>query len=820
MPPRFTPIFLSLLVLFGVTAPLSGVPPATPRVYHIDLSAPASPPRRGHLDLGGSRPSSPGGSISVNSFYLERDGHPFVPVVGEFHYARFPAAGWEESLRKMKAGGITVVATYVFWNLHERTEGTFDWSGDLDLRRFIATAGRVGLDAIVRIGPFAHGEMRNGGLPDWLYGRDFEVRSNDPGYLAQVDRLYAAIGAQLHGLLYRDGGPVIGFQLENEFQHSAAPWEINYPGAPVLRTIAERDAGVTHGGVSVSAAENRHSAYGRDHMANLKLIAQRHGLVAPLYTATGWGNASIVPLGSLPVTAAYPYPFWTPTAKPSPFYLFKDLHAAPDYAPVSFDPTAYPSIPAELGAGIQPIYARRPFVPEESLEPLVIRVLGSGSNGVGYYMYHGGATPVFDRFYNEDASGVPKINYDYQSPIGQYGQTRTSYHTLRLLHHFLASYGARLAPLPAVLPPTNAALTPADTDTLRFAARAASGRGFLFLQNFQDHATTHDLADLRLEIADGSGRPIAIPRTDTFTLAQNACAILPVNLDLAGALLRSATVQPLTVIRDATDRPRFVFFSIPGFPPELIFSRGTIAAPQDCTVESLADGETRVLGRAGEVFSFTVDGAPVLVVPRETALGAVAAPDGHLLFSDATLLPSAAGTTVLSPGVTDVIVHVYPALARPPALLSPDATVAEAPALALGLSAFRIGFSPVHYAAEVRRLTARKFAVRLPALPAAAHELFMRVNYVGDTGMAFVDGHLIDDHFYFGRPWDISLRRFADRLADRELIFVFQPIRRDATYLKDIPAAFSPAFADGEQDHFEFRGVEFTPEYRAELQFR
>ena len=113
-------------------------------------------------------------------------------------------------------------------------------------------------------------------------------------------------------------------------------------------------------------------------MTALKRIARAHGLDVPLYTATGWGNAAIVPRGSVPVTAGYAYPFWAPVA-PSPLYLFKDLRRQPDYAPVSYDPALYPSLPAELGPGIMPTYTRRARVPPESVAPLIVRVLGSGS---------------------------------------------------------------------------------------------------------------------------------------------------------------------------------------------------------------------------------------------------------------------------------------------------------------------------------------------------------------------------------------------------------------------------------------------------------
>ncbi len=47
--------------------------------------------------------------------------------------------------------------------MHERKEGQFDWSGDLNLRKFLEIVKKNDLYAIVRMGPFCHGEIRNGG---------------------------------------------------------------------------------------------------------------------------------------------------------------------------------------------------------------------------------------------------------------------------------------------------------------------------------------------------------------------------------------------------------------------------------------------------------------------------------------------------------------------------------------------------------------------------------------------------------------------------------------------------------------------------------
>ena len=118
---------------------------------------------RGHLNLGGANPQ--GGRIDVNNLYLERDGKPWVPIMGEFHFSRGSRPHWYRELCKMKAGGVTVVATYLFWIYHEEEEGRFDFTGDRDIRAFLLACQRAGLEAVIRIGPWAHGECRKSPTP-------------------------------------------------------------------------------------------------------------------------------------------------------------------------------------------------------------------------------------------------------------------------------------------------------------------------------------------------------------------------------------------------------------------------------------------------------------------------------------------------------------------------------------------------------------------------------------------------------------------------------------------------------------------------------
>ena len=158
-----------------------------------------------------------GVALTANGVSLLQDGKPIVPVMGEFHYSRYPRAEWRDELLKMKAGGITVVSSYVFWIHHEEVEGKFDWSDNRDLRAFVQFCGEVGLRCILRCGPWDHGEVRNGGFPEWLLDKHLKLRTNDAAYLKEVAKLYAAIAGQVKGMLWKDGGPVIGIQIENEY---------------------------------------------------------------------------------------------------------------------------------------------------------------------------------------------------------------------------------------------------------------------------------------------------------------------------------------------------------------------------------------------------------------------------------------------------------------------------------------------------------------------------------------------------------------------------------------------------------------------------
>jgi beta-galactosidase len=783
--------------------------------YTIDVKGVKNDIIRGHLDLGGS--NSAGDSIGVNSFYIERNGKPFIPVIGEFHYSRFPNQYWDEELKKMKAGGINVVATYVFWILHEFTENQFDWTGDLDLRHFVELCKSNELDVIVRIGPFAHGEIRNGGLPDWLYGRPIEVRSNDPVYLFYTNRFYQQIGQQLAGLMFKDEGPVIGIQLENEYQHSAAPWAFTYTDAPKERTVARHDNKITLDGVGINSLGNEFADMGRDHMKTLKELAQKAGLIAPIYTATGWGYATIVEKGSIPVMAGYAYPFWVPSSKPSPFYLYKNIHQNPDYSPVSYDVNLYPSMAAELGTGISVTYSRRPRVPGESFLPMMVRTVGSGTNGLGFYMYHGGTTPSIGNFFLNEGAGLANKSYDYQSPIGEFGKVSSGYYPLKLINLFLKSYSSELAPLYPVLPASNEGITPEDTNTLRFAVRSNGEKGFLFMHNFQDKIETVDLTGLSIDVQTQSGK-VRFPETGHFTLKSGSSAIFPFNMDYSGVAVYMATVQPLCHLVN-NKKNYHVFFSIDGITPTMLF-KGKVKIMGDKLNVQYKKGNTVIQLEANKPCRFEINGTSFLVLPYQKALDAYLvgkAGEERLVLSTALVLEDPYGLSLISDNQTLFDVSIFPKASH---IEVQKGQITKKEQTKDFMDHYTVQLPEVKPELELVKADDRHFVLRASKLEfSSINDVFIKFDYRGDRGICMLGGHLACDNLYTSQPWVLGLKRFQNQLKQNDMYFYFLPMRNDAPYLVYLDKETMPDFGN-KKEFLEIKKPEIWVEYKVRLKIQ
>lgn len=154
--------------------------------------------------------------IKDKNFYL--DGEKFTIYSGAMHYFRILPEYWKDRLAKLKAAGLNTVETYVCWNLHEPQPNNFDFSGILDIKRYVKTAEELGLKVILRPGPYICAEWDLGGFPAWLLkDKNMRLRCNDEKYLAYVERYIRRLFNELDECMSANGGNIIAVQIENEY---------------------------------------------------------------------------------------------------------------------------------------------------------------------------------------------------------------------------------------------------------------------------------------------------------------------------------------------------------------------------------------------------------------------------------------------------------------------------------------------------------------------------------------------------------------------------------------------------------------------------
>ena len=146
------------------------------------------------------------------------DGKPFRVISGEMHYPRVPREYWRARLKMARAMGLNAITTYVFWNEHEQTPGTYDFTGNNDVAEFIREAQQEGLWVVLRPGPYVCAEWEFGGYPAWLLKDPATVvRSSDPKFMEPAVRWIKRLGQELAPLQAGNGGPIVLVQVENEY---------------------------------------------------------------------------------------------------------------------------------------------------------------------------------------------------------------------------------------------------------------------------------------------------------------------------------------------------------------------------------------------------------------------------------------------------------------------------------------------------------------------------------------------------------------------------------------------------------------------------
>jgi len=681
---------------------------------------------------------------------LERDGVPVIPISGELHYSRIPRHRWDARLRSTVAGGVTVVSTYVPWLHHVPDRGVPQFGGNLDVGAFIDACGNHRLDVILRLGPWCHGELRNGGFPDWVAAADVAHRTDDPRYLELVEEWFGQLAGHL-GRRAGSDGVLLAIQLENELY--------DQPG----------------------------------HLVTLKALARQAGLAAPLWTATGWGGAELPAEEVFPVYGGYADGFWVsseagwdPSFREHFFFSHQwddpgigaDLRHGQLSAVVDAGEVVFPPATCELGGGMATAYHRRPV-----LEPLDVATpawckIGNGSAWQGYYMFAGGTNPVGgpDGWQESHATGypndLPRLSYDFHAPIGEAGEITGSHAELRRQHAFLTAFGAGLSGLPSWLPEVGPAGV-GDRTTPRWAVRSDGDKGYLFLAWHQPYERLDPLPGVQFEIAsrEGSGGGAITVPSEPVTVEPGTLAAWPLFQEYGGIVVEWITATPVTLLAGSR-APVLVLIAARGLPVELRVAAGVAVSAE----AGLAEG-------SGGTYRLTPSEVPVRLVSASGALDLLVLPAGVGAelwvreYPERTLLLSGREISWGGEGAVQVVAAgEVPRVRR----YEPDRgcfmPVALEPAPGVGRSGVarvelvraagevpdgygqREGRASSPLPSELERL-AGIYRVVLPEwVRGGGVEGRLRITWAGDVAELVVDGVTVSDRFWDGSSWTVDLR--------------------------------------------------------------
>lgn len=680
-------------------------------------------------------------TISCNSYYIKKDSTPIFFNSAEFHYFRTPQKYWEEEILKLKASGINMISSVVPWIMHEEKENVFNFKNHLDIKYFIELCKKHNLYFCLRLGPYIHAELINGGLPQWLMEKPIKTRSNNEGYLFYAKRYLDNLLFRVDGLFYNQGGPIVAIYLENELDE------------------------------------------GPEHLEFLKKYITACGYNAPIYFFTSMPYEFDWYKEAIPTGGTYPFPTWgsdMTAMLSSGNYLFtnscKIYHEGYEaYSIANKTPYAL----TEIGSGIMTSKEIRPLVPPNAISALTAVKLASGCNFINYFMYHGGINPHpnGDYYFGDDIS--PEMSYDFQAPIGEFGQMREMNKHLKIISLFINEFGSDIAPLSVCLQENNDKITENNITDLRYAARSDGNKGYLFINNYQDHLVPTNKSNLQFDIILDD-EVITFPKYKLIDIASEDYAILPFNMNINGITIKYATAQPVTTIKDNNITYLIMTTPFNCTYAEFCFDINTIETIKvEKEFSEIYDNATIVIKNYGNnSMKVTSKNGEVLVIKtikKEEALNLWKLKindKDQIIISDLQLTNNENDISLIIKKSGKYKFKVFPAINQNLILDKKCVT----PIINNDFSEYNLpvniqSVNGVHY--DINNDNA-KITINDDIL-SGYKEVFLEIDYKGDMAKAFIGDKLILDNFYHNEKWQIGLDRYLNELQNNNLYIKIYP---------------------------------------------
>ncbi len=318
------------------------------------------------------------GILTTDGKHFKMDGEKYTILSGAMHYFRIVPQYWKDRLKKLKACGFNTVETVTCWNLHESKEGVFNFSGMLDIEEYIRTAAELGLNVILRPGPYICAEWDFGGLPSWLLNYPkMRLRCYDELFLSKVRSYYIELFRRIGPHLSTRGGNVIAVQIENEY-----------------------------------------GSYGNDkrYLQAIVDIYKENGVDCLLFTSDG-PTCFMLNGGTLDNYLA------TVNFGNNPREAFALLD--------EFRPNQ-PRMCCEYWNGWFDHWYEEHHTREDDNTALVLDQILEGQASVNLYMFHGGTNFGFYNGANYDKGIQPTVtSYDYNCPLSECGDITPKYHGIK-----------------------------------------------------------------------------------------------------------------------------------------------------------------------------------------------------------------------------------------------------------------------------------------------------------------------------------------------------------------------------------------------------
>jgi hypothetical protein len=327
-------------------------------------------------------------------------------------------------------------------------------------------------------------------------------------------------------------------------------------------------------------------------------------------------------------------------------------------------------------------------------------------------------------------------------------------------------------------------MDPYDVDTLRYAVRSSAGSGYLFLNNFQDHAENYDLCDFNVSI-ELPEETIVIPSQGELTLARDSFAILPFNFNLDGMKLKYATAQLITRIEE--DGEAYYFFFVPeGMKGTYVMEskdiisatidKGSIEQLDGNTIIKVAEEEDSLIHLVSEsgqkVAIYTMTDEQSLTFWKVNMQGR-----DRVILTNANVLVSEGDLRLESTDQEMVTLSVFPDFDASFTSISGGELLEITENNVFKTYRLKAPKKEIHF--NLKRINNDKFTLdfELDAFH-GIKEALLRIHYTGDIGYAFIDGELINDNFCNHTTWEIGLKAFEHRLIEQGLYVYVSSIRK------------------------------------------